>query len=75
MKILLQIAIIPSKDTTHKGCVTLVALPFTLRCFLRQKNNYGNSNIFHSAKIYRPRIFKKNPRKETKKILQDIITL
>jgi hypothetical protein len=28
-----------------------VALPFTLKSILRQKKNYGNSNIFHHAKI------------------------
>jgi hypothetical protein len=35
----------------NNGCVTYtVALPFTLRRILRQKKNYGNSNIFHHAK-------------------------
>jgi hypothetical protein len=29
----------------NKGCVTLVALPFKLKSILRQKKNYGNSNI------------------------------
>jgi hypothetical protein len=47
-----------------------VALPFTLKSILRQKKNYGNSNISPS-KIYNlPKI----PPKETK-IFQDIITL
>jgi hypothetical protein len=44
-----------------------VALPFTLK--LRQKKNYGNSNISPRKSI----VAKKNPLKETK-ILQDIIT-
>jgi len=45
-----------------------VALPVTLRRILRQKKNYGNSNISPSKNI----IFKKrkNPPKETN-ILQD----
>jgi hypothetical protein len=44
-------------------------LPFTLKCILRQKKNYGNTNISTCTNI----IFK-NPLKETK-IFQDIITL
>jgi hypothetical protein len=40
-----------------------------LKVLLRQKKNYGNSNIFQHAKIYSS----KNPLKETK-ILQAIIT-
>jgi hypothetical protein len=47
-----------------------VALPFTLKSILRQKKNYGNSNI-SPWKNYN---LQKNPLKETK-ILQDIITL
>jgi hypothetical protein len=49
-----------------------VALPFTLKnlSILRQKKNYGNSNIPPCKNI----IFPKNPLKGTK-ILQDIITL
>jgi hypothetical protein len=46
-----------------------MALPFTLKSILRQKENYGNSNISPCKNI----IFK-NPLKETI-ILQDIITL
>jgi len=49
-----------------------VALPFTLKSILRQKKNYGNSNIISPCKKYKS--FKKTPLKETK-ILQDIITL
>jgi hypothetical protein len=49
-----------------------MALPFTLKSFLRQKKkNYGNSNISPSKNI--PNL-QRNPLKETK-ILQDIITL
>jgi hypothetical protein len=41
--------------------VTTVALPFTLlKCILRQKENYGNSNISPCKNI----VFKKNPPKE-----------
>jgi hypothetical protein len=47
-----------------------MALPFALKCILRQKKNYGNSNI----SPYKNIIFKKNPLKETK-FLQDSITL
>jgi hypothetical protein len=42
-----------------------VALPFTLKSILRQKKNYGNSNISPCKNI----LFIKNPLKETK-ILQ-----
>jgi hypothetical protein len=46
----------------------IVALPFTLKSILRQKEkNYGNSNVSPCKNL----IFK-NPLKETK-ILQDII--
>jgi hypothetical protein len=48
----------------------IVALLFTLKSKLRQKKNYGNSNISPHKKV----IFKKIPLKETK-IVQDIITL
>jgi hypothetical protein len=41
-------------------CHTL-ALQFTLKSILRQKKNYGNSNIFHHAKIYI--IFKKSSKR------------
>jgi hypothetical protein len=55
----------------NKGCVTHVALPFTFKRILRQKKkNYGNSNIFHHAKLESS----KNPLKETK-ILQEIRTI
>jgi hypothetical protein len=46
-----------------------VALPFTLKSILRQKKNYGNSNISPYKKKS-----SKHPLKETK-ILQDIVTL
>jgi hypothetical protein len=60
----------------RKDCCSLalfLALPFTLlKSILRQKKNYGNSNISSPLKKYI--IFKKNhPVKETKIILQDII--
>jgi hypothetical protein len=54
--------------TINKGCVTL-AMPITLKSILRQKENYGNSNISP-----RKNIILKNPLKETK-ILQNITTL
>jgi hypothetical protein len=55
----------------QQGVCHTMALPFTLKSIiLRQKTNYGNSNISPCKNI----IFKKNPLKETK-ILQDIITL
>jgi len=46
-----------------------MTLPFTLKSILRQKKNYGNSNIFTMQKYGLPKI----PLIETK-ILQDIIT-
>jgi hypothetical protein len=52
-----------------QGVCHNVALPFTLKRILRQKNNYGNSNISPCKNI----IFK-NRLKKTK-IFQDIITL
>ncbi len=39
----------------------IVALPFTFKSILRQNKNYGNSNIFHHAKIYI--IFKKSSKR------------
>jgi hypothetical protein len=54
-----------------QGVCHVVALPFTLKkSILRQKKNYGNSNISPCKNI----VFQKNPLKETK-ILQSIITL
>jgi hypothetical protein len=41
---------------------TLVALPFTLKSILRQKENCGNSNISPCKNV----IFKENPLKEKK---------
>jgi hypothetical protein len=52
-----------------QGVCHTVALPFTLKRILRQKKNYGNSNI-SPCKNYNL----KNPLKETK-TLQDIIAL
>jgi hypothetical protein len=54
----------------NKGCVTLWPCHFTLKHILRQKKNYGNSNISPCKNI----ILKKILLKKTK-ILQDIITL
>jgi len=47
-----------------------VALPFTLKRILRQKKNYGNSNISPCKNIL---IFKKSFKTKTK-IFQDSIT-
>jgi hypothetical protein len=55
--------------STSQGVHHTMALPFTLRSILRQKKNYGNSNISPCKNI----IYKK-PLQETK-MLQDIITL
>jgi hypothetical protein len=43
----------------NKGCVTPVALPFTLKSMLMQKKGYENSSISPCKKLYL--IFKKNP--------------
>jgi hypothetical protein len=53
-----------------KGVCHTVALPFTIKNILKQKKNYGNSNISPCKK----RKSSKYSLKETK-ILQDIITL
>jgi hypothetical protein len=52
---------------TNKGCVTLSPLPFTLKIVLREKKNYGNSNVSPCKNI----IFKKSSKrnKKTFKIL------
>ncbi len=42
-----------------RGCVTLWPLPFTSKSILRQKKNYGNSNISPFKKI----IFKKSSKR------------
>jgi hypothetical protein len=70
----LHIYIIPkislAKSTTiQQGVCHTVALPFTLKSILRQKKNYGNSNISPCKNI----IFKKSSQRN--QILQDIITL
>jgi hypothetical protein len=57
------------KVKIKQGVCHIVALLFALKLILRQKKNYGKSNISPCKNI----IFK-NPLKETK-ILQDIITL
>jgi hypothetical protein len=49
-----------------------MALPFTLKTILRQKEELWKLNYFHHAKTIILKI--KNPLKETK-ILQEIITL
>jgi hypothetical protein len=46
----------------NKGCVTLWALPFALKSILRQKKNYGNSNISPCKNI----LFKKSSKKKLK---------
>jgi hypothetical protein len=40
-----------NNNNNNKGVCHTVALPFALRSILRQKKNYGNSNLFHHAKI------------------------
>jgi hypothetical protein len=55
----------------QQGVCHTVALPFTLKSILRQKKNYGNSNIPPSMQKYD---LQQNPLKEIK-ILQDITTL
>jgi hypothetical protein len=52
---------------TSQGVHHTVALPFTLKNILKQKNNHGNSNISPCKSI----IFKKSSKKT--KILQDIL--
>jgi hypothetical protein len=60
-----------TKETLDKqGVCHTVALPITLKSILKQKKNYGNSNISPCKNI----IFKK-PSKRKTKILQDIIAL
>jgi hypothetical protein len=45
-----------------QGVCHSVALPFTLKCILRQKKNYGNSNISPCKNI----IFKKSSKRKPK---------
>ncbi len=60
-----------SSDKWKQGvCHHIVALPFTLKSIIRQKKNYGNSNISPCNKYN----LQKNPLKETK-LRQDILTL
>jgi gamma-glutamyltranspeptidase len=40
-----------SKNKQKQGVCHTVAFPFTFKSILRHKKNYGNSNIFHHAKI------------------------
>jgi hypothetical protein len=64
---LVQVMMMKAKEVFwHKGVCHTVALPFTLKSILRQKKNYGNSNISPCKNV----IFKKSS-----KIFQDIITL
>jgi hypothetical protein len=53
-----------AKFHSNKGCVTLiVALPFTLkRVILRQKKNYGNSNISPCKNIIFKKFLEKKPK-------------
>jgi hypothetical protein len=50
------------KKKTRGVSISLWPLPFTLTGILRQKKNYGNSNIFHHAKTYN------FPKKKKKKL-------
>jgi hypothetical protein len=59
-----------SPHNWKQGVCHIMALSFTFKSILKQKENYGNSNISLCKNV----IFKKNPLKETK-ILQDITTL
>jgi hypothetical protein len=63
--------LLQSLTKAQKGVCHTVALPFTLKSILRQKNNYGKFKYFTMQKY---NLQKKNPLKETK-ILQDITTL
>jgi hypothetical protein len=60
-----------TKHIEQGVCHTVALPPFTLKTILRQKKNYGNSNISPCKNIIN---LQKNPLKETK-ILPDIITL
>jgi len=64
----------PNITRKTRGVSHIMALPFKFKIFLRQKKNYENSNISPMQKIESSQN-KKIPLKETKKILQDIITL
>jgi len=58
----------PPNIVITRGVSHTLALPFTLkRVILRQKKNYGNSNIPSCKNV----MFKKSSKQETK-ILQDI---
>jgi hypothetical protein len=65
----LHYSYLDSKCCETRGVCHTMPLPFTLKTILRQKKNYGNSNISPCKNI-----LKKNPPQETK-ILQNIITL
>jgi hypothetical protein len=61
------------KDSVNEGVCDTVALPFTLKRILRQKKNYGNSNISPSKNNI---IFQKSSkRNQNPSSLQEIITL
>jgi hypothetical protein len=55
----------------QQGVCHIVALPIYIKKYLKAKEKFMETQIFHHAKNI---IFQKNPLKETK-ILQDIITL
>jgi len=40
----------PYRSSNNQGLYYIVSLPFTLKSILRQKKNYGNSNIFAMQK-------------------------
>jgi hypothetical protein len=53
------------KDSVNEGVCDTVALPFTLERILRQKKNYGNSNISPSKNIIFKKITKRNQNPST----------
>ncbi len=59
------------RETWKQGVCQTVALPFTLKSILRQKTNYGNSNISPCKNI----ILKKKSSKRNQNPSRDIITL
>ncbi len=44
----------------EQGVYHTVALPFTLKCILRQKKNFGNSNISPCKNLIFKKSFKRN---------------
>jgi hypothetical protein len=49
------------QDNSRQGVCHTVALPFTLKIILRQKKNYGNSNISPCKNIIFKKILEKKP--------------